>query len=187
MEKIIDRDERIRRAEELYVRRQLQNEIRKNANIRTNRKRKNPIKRLIVQIVICSVIYSVYYITKNYKEILPQAWIYKISDVLEYDINFQKVYEDFKGNMEVSNIKSEEVLIEEPSKMETDAQYIKDNFSLIKPLEGEVTSKFGLRDSTNPAVTKEHTGIDIASNEGTIIVAAMDGIVELVSTEGDLR
>lgn len=58
---------------------------------------------------------------------------------------------------------------------------------LVKPLEGEITSRYGLRNPTVPTVPKYHTGIDIAEVTGTVILAAMEGDVELVSSEGDLR
>ena len=37
----------------------------------------------------------------------------------------------------------------------------------------------------NPIVSKNHTGIDIAANTGTVIKAAMEGTVTLSSTTGD--
>ena len=71
------------------------------------------------------------------------------------------------------------------SQMEEDAIYIKNNISFIKPLEGPVTSRFGLRNPTTATVPKYHTGIDIGVPEGTVIVSAMEGTVELVSSYGD--
>ena len=89
----------------------------------------------------------------------------------------------------------EEIIETEPqeeassvSQMEQDAQYLKSNFSFIKPLTtGTVTSRFGLRNPTTATVPKYHTGIDIGVPEGTVIVAAMEGTVELVSSVGDYR
>ena len=71
--------------------------------------------------------------------------------------------------------------------MEIDAKYISENYSLIKPLEGEITSRFGPRNPTVATVPKYHTGIDIARVIGTVMNASMEGDVELVSSEGDLR
>lgn len=68
---------------------------------------------------------------------------------------------------------------------QTDEEYIKSNFSFIKPIEGVVSSEFGLRNSDNPIVSKNHTGIDIAANTGTVIKAAMAGTVTISSTVGD--
>ncbi len=68
---------------------------------------------------------------------------------------------------------------------QTDEEYIKANFSFIKPIEGIVSSEFGHRDVDNPIVSKNHTGIDIAANTGTQIKAAMEGTVTISSTVGD--
>ena len=73
------------------------------------------------------------------------------------------------------------------SQMEIDAKYIKENYSLIKPLKGTITSRFGNRNPTVETVPKYHTGIDIAANTGTKIIASMAGEVILVSSQGDYR
>ena len=71
--------------------------------------------------------------------------------------------------------------------MKEDAEYIKANYQIIKPLSGTITSRFGVRESENPNVAGYHTGLDIAVNEGTVFVSAMSGTVELVSSVGSLR
>lgn len=85
------------------------------------------------------------------------------------------------------------MLIEEPlytneasslSQVEEDAKFIKENYSLIKPVEGVVSSGFGSRNPTTPTVPKYHTGIDIANVIGTKIIAAMEGEVTQVSSTG---
>ena len=245
MERVISQDERIRRAEEIYERRQIQRGLRKSATVNIDNNNGDKLTRkLIIQCLVCLLIYSSFYTIKNIPNFASQEAMYKISDILEYDINVQKLYEDFNTyinktedasiendefveetlsaseNMEDENTneteeKSEKTEntenaqnteeteqqeaeqqeakqeVEQPaaelSQMEIDAQYIKANFSLIKPLEGEITSRFGLRNPTVPTVPKNHTGIDIARVEGTVIVSAMNGTVELVSSEGDLR
>lgn len=91
----------------------------------------------------------------------------------------------------VENTNNQEDQIKEEassvSQMEEDANYIKNNYSLIKPLTGTITSRFGLRNPTTATVPKYHTGIDIAVVEGTVFVSAMEGTVELVSSYGDYR
>lgn len=58
-----------------------------------------------------------------------------------------------------------------------DAEQIKENYKLILPLQGSVTSEFGCRVSNSEIVSSYHTGIDIASNTGTNICAAHFGKV----------
>ena len=71
------------------------------------------------------------------------------------------------------------------SQMELDARSILETKSLILPLKGTITSRYGPRNPTTPTVPKYHTGIDIAVNEGTIFIASMAGTVETVSSVGD--
>ena len=75
---------------------------------------------------------------------------------------------------------------EELSQMEKDAKDILEAKLLIIPLKGTITSRFGLRDPKTLTVPKNHTGIDIAANEGTIFVSSISGTVQEVSNQGDL-
>lgn len=227
MERVLSQDERIRRAEELYARRKMQANCRTSATVNVEDVNTNKItKKMLRQFIICVIIYISFYTIKNIPTLVPQEVMYKISDVLEYDINIQEVYENFnsyinsksqeqnnEGLIEetlavsdneeiieesVNNINQESIkpaqaveetqVIEESSslsQMEIDAQYIKANCSIIKPLEGEITSRFGMRNPTVPTVPKYHTGIDIARVVGTVIISAIEGDVELVSSHGD--
>lgn len=222
MERVLSQDERIRRAEEIYARRKM-NETRKSATVQVEAQKQNNLtKKLVKQFIICLLIYICFYMAKNVPNLIPQEVMNKITDTLEYDINVQKLYENFKGiykkenqdenveNKEEEQLpqetlsatdsdgesnevaqkeeKSEETQEEENTEgltqMEIDARYIKKNYSLIKPLEGEITSRFGPRNPEVPTVPKYHTGIDIARVVGTVVISAMEGTVELVSGEG---
>ena len=55
--------------------------------------------------------------------------------------------------------------------------FFKEKYKLIKPVEGVVTSGFGIRESNSEVVSGNHKGIDIAAINGTDIVAAHDGKV----------
>lgn len=95
-----------------------------------------------------------------------------------------------ENNSNAQEEKTEEQKVEEVSsisQMEQDALYIKKKYSIIKPLKGTITSRFGLRSPSTPTVPTYHTGIDIAANEGTVFVSAIEGTVELVSSKGDYR
>lgn len=75
---------------------------------------------------------------------------------------------------------------DEPSKktqMEIDSEYIKSNFKMQLPAKGVITSKYGQREATE-IISANHQGIDIGISTGTIIVAAMEGTVSLISDEG---
>ena len=73
----------------------------------------------------------------------------------------------------------------ELSQMEQDANYIKSTISFIKPVQGTISSMFGLRNPTTASVPKNHTGTDIAAKKGTKIVSATDGKVIYKSSKGD--
>ena len=73
---------------------------------------------------------------------------------------------------------------EEKSQEEQDIDYVKQNVSIIWPIKGVITSRFGNRTPTE-IVTANHKGLDIAGNMGDNIVSAMDGTVVQYSEEGD--
>ena len=224
MERVLSQDERIRRAEEIYARRKM-NETRKSATVQVEAQKPNNLtKKLVKQFIICLLIYICFYMAKNVPNLVPQEVMNKITDTLEYDINVQDLYEKIKGIYKKENQdekvenKEEEQLPQETlsatdsdgesnevaqneekqaesqqqeeentaglTQMEIDARYIKKNYSLIKPLEGEITSRFGPRNPEVLTVPKYHTGIDIARVVGTVVISAMEGTVELVSGEG---
>lgn len=93
------------------------------------------------------------------------------------------------GGAEIDNAVTEDTSLAsadaEEQKPQTNEEYIKSNFSFVKPVEGVVSSEFGPRDSDNPIVSKNHLGIDIAAKTGTVIRAAMDGKVTVSSKIGD--
>lgn len=73
---------------------------------------------------------------------------------------------------------------EEKSQEEQDIDYVKQNVSIIWPIKGVITSRFGNRTPTE-IVTANHKGLDIAGNTGDNIVSAMEGTVVQYSEEGD--
>lgn len=87
-------------------------------------------------------------------------------------------------NIEIKNEENEED-INELDQMDKDANYVKDTLNIIKPIDGVVSSRYGLRNPTTVTVPKNHTGIDIAAAVGTKIIAAADGVVILNSSQGD--
>ena len=71
------------------------------------------------------------------------------------------------------------------SQEEQDIANIKATTTFIKPVDGTISSRFGQREPTTSTVPKNHTGVDIAANMGTKIVASTGGEVVLASEEGD--
>lgn len=73
------------------------------------------------------------------------------------------------------------------SQMDIDVENLKKLYTFIKPVNGEVSSLFGARQSEYQNVEGYHTGIDIATDKGTKLKSAFDGKVDLVSSKGDYR
>ena len=245
MERILTPEEKIRRAEEIYNRRRSGIENSRTTrvatvNVQPEERNYSLFKKMILQIVICFVIYFIFYLIQNSNYIFSEDVLEKTKQILSYDIDIPAMYsqtvnffqeqtkgliptqdqgenqdnkeaentvpseeeqkEDKKeedgnpdanaiGGAEIDNPVLEDNQQEENESQEdrpqTDDEYIKSNFSIIKPINGIVSSEFGLRDVNNPIVSKNHTGIDIAANTGTVIHAAMDGTVVTSSTTGD--
>ena len=109
MERTITAEERIRRAEEIYQRRRMQNDIKvptsqMNAN---NKLEYRMFKKLILQILICLLIYFIFYLIKNSNYIFSEEVLNKTRQFLSYDINFEEFYKNGKNNINqvIINIK----------------------------------------------------------------------------------
>lgn len=76
-----------------------------------------------------------------------------------------------------------EMAVEGINQMSEDAKFIKENYKMVIPVVGTITSRFGVRNSSNPIVSSYHSGLDIAANTGTQILAALDGEVIVADTD----
>ena len=207
-------EDKIKRAEEIYYRRKSQEMPCRESKIKEQVKEKKNIKlfkRMIKQIIICLLIYSVSYAIINNNYIFSEDFKQKAREILSQDINFSQVYskilDTFHNEEQPTETKEQEFSKEEIqnneeniggfeelptieentelSQMEQDANYIKSTISFIKPLEGTISSMFGLRNPTTASVPKNHTGTDIAAVTGTKIVSATDGTVIFSASKGD--
>jgi len=232
MERTMSVEEKIRRAEEIYYRRKNQ-DIPVSESVNKNEKKKSIklFKKMIKQIIICLIIYSIFYFIINNNYIFSADFTQKLQDILSQDINFTKIYstilnsinqeqqveqtepqeqeitkdeiqnnEENIGGAEELPITDEQIVenakISETenmqenqtlvlSQMEQDANYIKSTINFIKPVNGTISSMFGLRNPTTASVPKNHTGTDIAAVTGTKIISATDGTVICTSSKGD--
>ena len=240
MDRVLSPEERIRRAEEIYNRRRMQNGVRvSSSKVNSTISEKYRLyKKLILQIAICFMLYFILYLIKNSNYIFSDSFINKTKEFLSYDINFQEIYNStvdyYNKNMKSyffnnqvlvnetentntieentnsiidekektsvnevggigggedntittsTNSSEDEIEVVQLSQMEIDAKNIKDNYDLILPLKGTVSSRYGPRQGSK-IISSNHAGIDIAANEGTVFVAAMSGTCILASSEG---
>lgn len=95
LERILSPEERVKRAEEIYYRRKLNNkDIRvssSNVNSRNEKKQFSLYRKMILQILICIVIYVIFYLIKNTNYIFSQDVINKTQEFLKTDINFEQI------------------------------------------------------------------------------------------------
>ena len=238
MERTMSVEDKIRRAEEIYQRRQEGN-VRPTATVNVSDKKDvKLLKKMILQIIACLCIYLIISTLQNNNYIFSEDFLNKIREVLSYDTNFVQIYNDIKQtvmsftgnsqeqntndeniggaeenqneeNVESENEKNQEDNADEIQEQNTTQEIpnaenqtsVEDNTNLtqeeqdvltaknttnfIKPIEGEISSKYGLRNPTTQTVPKNHTGVDIKANQGTVIRSATEGEVALSSSEGD--
>ena len=243
MERTMSVEDKIRRAEEIYNRRrELEIKGSQTRRAEPNHDVENPninrkLKKMIVQIIVCMVIYLIFHYVTNSNYVFSENFRKKCQEILDYDISFSETYKKIvngitvlkekyeetlptsneenngDGNIEENdenltteenNMQSEESIggatesaaennqenaettesLTEEEQMKKDAEEIRAKISFIKPLEGTITSVFGWRNPTVSTVSKYHTGIDIAANQGTDIISATNGKVVLASSEG---
>ena len=215
MERAMSVEEKIRRAEAIYERRK-QGSSRPIATVSLNSNREKKdiklLKKMLVQILVCTLLYLTVYTIRNNGYVFSEDFTNKVNEILSYDTNFGEIYNNIKnkimsiyqndeeqdnqeqnaiGGAEENSINEggdvSEVQVEEQqlSQTEQDIQNIKNTTTFIKPIEGTVSSSFGQRDSATGDVPKNHTGTDIAANLGTKIKSATNGEVVLSSEEGD--
>ena len=101
MERTLSVEEKIRRAEEIYERRH-SGEVRPTATLNVNNDGKKDIKllkKLILQIVACLLIYLIVYTVQNNNYIFSDDFINKAKEILSYDTNFMQIYDNTKNGV----------------------------------------------------------------------------------------
>ena len=98
MERALTLEEKIRRAEQIYARRQgIKEPIRiKQEN---NKKDIKLLKKMVIQIIICVLIYSSIYVVQNSNYIFSEDFINKVNEILSYDTNFGEIYNNAKNQI----------------------------------------------------------------------------------------
>lgn len=110
MERTMSVEDKIRRAEEIYAKRQ-EGTKRKTTTVSLNdnsRKDIKLLKKMIIQILISLLIYLVIYVIQNNNYIFSEDFLKKSNEILSYDINFSEMYQNIKINIEkgIGNIKN---------------------------------------------------------------------------------
>lgn len=99
MERTMSVEERIRRAEEIYERRK-HGSSKQIAKVEINQKKDiKLLRKMIVQIVLCLCIYSIFYLIQNSELTFFTDIEDKIKSILSYDTNLPEIYENSKNKI----------------------------------------------------------------------------------------
>ena len=203
MERILNEDDKIKKAEEIYYRR---NNLHLDFDNKVKKDKSNLIFDLLIMFNLAIAVFCIqnknYIFTQDFLSLIDKYSI-ELTDKIKlfFEKNFEESNVDNfneipENKIEKDNVKNELNIVEDTTntveilsstldEMEEDIKNLKGAYSFISPLQGSVSSTFGARESKYQNVTGYHTGIDIAAESGTLIKASMEGIVELVSSKGD--
>lgn len=100
MERTLSVEEKIRRAEAIYEKRQ--GNTRPVATIKVGEREKKDLKllkKMLIQILICTIIYLVIYAVQNNQYVFSEDFTNKINEILSYDTNFMELYNNVKNSI----------------------------------------------------------------------------------------
>lgn len=116
MERAISSNERIRRAEEIYAQRQNLRERTKRATVNVSEpKNFKLLKRLALQIIICVLIYFIFYLVDTTNYSFSQGALDKTEELISHDVDFMGIYNNvintinnYISSMGVQNVENTE-------------------------------------------------------------------------------
>lgn len=123
MDRLISEEERIRRAEDVLERRK-NTDLRISSENFVKEKSNKRIKNMLMQILICLLIYCGIYYVKNSQNENLRSFFNNINGVLEYDVDFKKIYEELCKKYESLNINKSN---EETNSGENNAENTEEN------------------------------------------------------------
>ncbi len=94
MERVMSVEDKIRKAEEIYYRRNFGNNEIKEKRFTEPKGKKDVklLKKMFMQIIVCLFIYMVFYLIINNNYIFSQDFINKAREILSQDINITEIY-----------------------------------------------------------------------------------------------
>lgn len=99
MERTLSQDERIRRAEEIYYRRQNLRERTKRATVNVSSEPRNLklLKRVALQIIICVLIYFIFYLVNTTNYSFSEDALGKTEELISQDLDFTGIYNNISN------------------------------------------------------------------------------------------
>lgn len=184
MERTMSVEEKIRRAEEIYARRHEQ-DTRSTATLYLQGNGKKDIKlfkKLILQIVVCLLIYLVVYTIRNNDYIFSEDFISKAREYLTEDTNFIELYENFNKAITSffdnnDNVKDEEQNNEEDNKqIEENIGGKNEEAETIEVNNNEANIEEETKENEEVAISEEEQKILDVKNTTTFI-KPVEGII----------
>lgn len=123
MERVLTQEDRIRRAEEIYLRRRNSRPQYRETREVTNSKKEPTrrslklFKKMALQIVICLLLYCIFYLIYDTNYSFSDTTISTTKEILNYDINFNEIYKYISENV-MSFINKDQNTTEENSEQE---------------------------------------------------------------------
>lgn len=217
LEKVFTTEDRIRRANEIYQRKQTRNcgYLAGDVDKKNKKIRISLLKRMFIQLVVCSLIYIGIYLIKNSEIVFKSDFIKNIQKTLSYNVDFNNIYLEIKNyiiNIQEKvdeNEKIEEINIVEnfeetfENNIEDESFFYEESVVLEEKTQEEldvdlIVSNHKLVIPASGVITSRfgsreetsivsgnHIGIDIGGPVGTEIIAAIAGEVSKVSSYGD--
>lgn len=142
MERMISDEEKLRRAIEISQRRNneyIQNTTRVNVNEKKDYKL---FKKMILQIVICLLIYIIFYLITSTNYVFSDDVIKGTNDILNKDINFLNVYNNFMSFMKpkdnLNQVQNDLDTVLENNTIQTNQQIIENSISAENVIEENI-------------------------------------------------
>lgn len=201
MERFLGDEERIKRAEEIYYRRnnmpeRIDGVEKKKFNISSFFLKTLIFINLSITIIMVqnrNYIFKEEFIKMITENVINIPYIRNIYITIQEKTNIKNDIETQNSNLYIENpikiLDENGKLLEDSSSInyERKIEAIQSKAEFVVPLDGKITitSGFGNRTSNYKNVSKYHTGIDFSANVGTIIKASTSGKVIEVSSKGD--
>ena len=106
-------EDKIRRAIEIYQRRNNGYYRTEPTRVNVNHKKNYKLfKRMIMQIIICLLIYSIFYLITSTNYVFSEQVVKSTNEILNYDINFQEMYYNIMNFINSANDKESNKIVE---------------------------------------------------------------------------
>ena len=182
MERIMSVEDKIRRAEEIYNRRR-ENEykatttrvsVENNKNIENKLVNKR-LKKMIIQIILCMIIYLSFYYIINNNYIFSEDFKRKCNEILSYDISFSEMYKKVSSQIILIKEKyQQEVERIEQNMNESDAVKEEQNNEEIEEIQQQIENQTSENVENNESESNEQLDKQENNNEN------IGGLVEKV-------